>query len=106
MEFALDSTHLMLARGSLDDRDGLLFFVDSGLASEAAFTAPAHTLRHAGIPVPEMRVPEGPGGGGGAFASGEFPIERLALGELVQTDLKGEYGSRPASTDRASSWTV
>ena len=97
--FALDATHLMMARGGLDDRDGLTFFVDSGLASEAAFAAPLQTLQLAGIPVPETHVPEdGVGGGGGVWASGEFAIARLALGHLVQTDLKGEYGSRTPKT--------
>jgi hypothetical protein len=98
MPFALQSTHMMMARGSLNDRDGLTFFVDSGLASEAAFSAPRQTLEYAGIPIPGTRLREGPGGGGGAWASGEFAIKRLALGNLIQTNLKGEYGSRTPSS--------
>lgn len=99
VSFALASTHLMMARGSLDGRDGLTFFVDSGLAADAAFSAPPQTLRYARIPEPEKKVhPQSVGGGGGAWASGTFRIASLGLGHLRQHDLKGEYGSRPASS--------
>ena len=94
--FVLAATHFMLARGSLDGKDRLIFFVDSGLASEAAFAAPIQTLKYAGIPVPETKVEEGiGGGGGGGFATGLFKITRLGLGPLVQENLKGEYGANP-----------
>ncbi len=94
--FVLAATHFMMARGRLDDKEGLTFFVDSGLASEAAFTAPLQTLKYASIPVPETKVQEGiGGGGGGGFATGQFPIKKLGLGPLVQENLKGDYGSTP-----------
>lgn len=94
--FAMAMTHYMMARGSLDGKDGLNFFVDSGLASEAAFAAPIQTLKYAGIPVPETKVEDGiGGGGGGGFATGRFNIARLGLGPLVQENLKGEYGVVP-----------
>jgi len=94
--FVLAVTHFMMARGRLDDKDGLTLFVDSGLASEAAFTAPLQTLKYAGIPVPETKVQEGiGGGGGGGFATRLFPIKKLGLGALVQENLKGNYGATP-----------
>ena len=94
--FVMAATHFMMARGRLDDKDGLTLFVDSGLASEAAFTAPLQTLKYAGIPVPETKVQEGiGGGGGGGFATGQFPIKKLGLGSLVQENLKGDYGATP-----------
>jgi hypothetical protein len=96
MPFALAATHLMMAKGQLNDRDNLTFFVDSGLADEggAAFIAPIQTLKYVGIPVPETEVREGVGGGGGTeYATGSFAIEKLGLGTLVQTDSLGEYGS-------------
>jgi hypothetical protein len=94
--FALYATHVMYARGGLDGKDGLTFFIDSGLASEAVFTAPVQTLRHAGIPVPETRIREGGvGGGGGRYPEGPFPIASLSLGPLRQADVRGSYGSRP-----------
>lgn len=94
--FVMASTHFMMARGRLNDKDTLTFFVDSGLASEAAFTAPSQTLKYAGIPIPETRVQEGiGGGGGGGFATGQFPVKKLGLGPLVQENLKGDYGITP-----------
>jgi hypothetical protein len=95
--FALAVTHFMMARGSLDGKDGLVFFVDSGLASEAAFAAPIQTLKYAGIPVPETKVQDGSigGGGGAGFATGQFPVKRLGLGPLVLENMKGEYGLTP-----------
>jgi len=93
--FVLAMTHYMMARGMLDGKEGLTFFVDSGLAGEAAFSAPIQTLKYAGIPVPETKVTDGIGGGGGGFATGEFKIARLGLGPLVQENLMGEYGANP-----------
>ncbi|MGD9721907.1 MAG: aspartyl protease family protein [Pirellulales bacterium] len=97
--FVLSSTHWMMARGALNDRDGLTFFVDSGLASEAGFSAPPQTLGYVNIAEPKTQVqPNSVGGGGGAWASGFFPIESLGLGRLRQQQLQGEFGSRPASS--------
>lgn len=94
--FILAMTHYMMARGSLDGKEGLTFFVDSGLASEAAFAAPVQTLKYSGIPIPETKVEEGiGGGGGGGFATGQFKIARLSLGPLIQEHLKGDYGANP-----------
>ena len=92
--FVLNQTHMMMAKGSLNDCEGLTFFVDSGLDSEAAMTAPAQTLKDAGIPEPEVKLDENSiGGGGGNYASGLFDIQKLGLGPLVQENLKGEFGS-------------
>jgi len=94
--FVLDATHLMHARGSLNGKEGLTYFIDSGLAVEAALSAPVQTLRYAAIPVPLTKVPEGGvGGGGGKFATGSFPIKSLTLGPLRQTGVRGEHGARP-----------
>jgi hypothetical protein len=93
--FALYGTHVMYAKGGLDGKDGLTYFIDSGLASDALFTAPIQTLNYAGIPVPETKIDEaGVGGGGGKFASGPFPIQSLSLGPLRQTAATGSYGAR------------
>ena len=42
MPFALAATHLMMAKGQLNDKDDLTFFVDSGLADDegVAFIVP------------------------------------------------------------------
>jgi len=101
--FVLAISHLMMVRGSLNDRERLTFFVDSGLAGDKedqpSFAAPIQTLKYAGIPEPERKINEDSvGGGGGVWASGEFFIKKLGLGNLVQTNLKGEYGSRTPET--------
>ena len=88
-----------MARGSLNDKTGLTFFVDSGLASKAAFTAPIQTLQYVGIPVPETKEnKDGVGGGGGTFATGSFPIKKLGMGPLSQKEVLGDYGTRPPET--------
>ena len=95
----LKHTHVMLARGSLNDKTGLTYFVDSGLASSACFSAPIQTLEYVGIPIPETRVDEdGVGGGGGKWASGSFPIESIGLGSLTQSNVTGEYGAMTPAT--------
>ncbi|MCE5209481.1 MAG: aspartyl protease family protein, partial [Chloroflexi bacterium] len=93
--FVLHQTHLMMAKGSLNGFDHLTFFVDSGLAAEASFSAPIQTLQYTGIPIPDTRIDEnGIGGGGeGLWASGTFKIESLGLGSLLRHDLEGDYGS-------------
>jgi hypothetical protein len=97
--FVLDATHLMHARGSLDGKEGLTFFIDSGLAMDAAFTAPVQTLQYAGIPVPEPQLQEGGvGGGGGKYPTAAFPIKSISLGPLRHASVRGQYGSRPPAS--------
>jgi hypothetical protein len=97
--FVLDATHLMHARGSLDGKGDLTFFIDSGLAMDAVFTSPVQTLRYAGIPEPELKLAEsGVGGGGGKYPTGTFPIKSITLGPLRQADVKGQLGSRPPAS--------
>jgi hypothetical protein len=97
--FVLKHTHVMIAKGSLNGKTGLNFFVDSGLASSACFSAPIQTLEYVGIPIPETEVDENDvGGGGGKLASGSFPIKSIGLGPLTQSNVTGEYGAMtPAS---------
>lgn len=92
--FVLDATHLMYARGGLEDADSLTLFVDSGLASEASIVAPRQTLEVLGIPVPATR-PTAPdvGGGAGSFEEGFFDLARVRLGALEQRGVRGEYGA-------------
>jgi len=103
LPFVLSATHMMMTRGSLNDKDGLTFFVDSGLVSEACFAAPIQTLEYVGIPVPETKISEySGGGGGGKWASGLFPIKTIGLGSLIQSEVMGEYGAQT----RESYWRL
>lgn len=92
--FYLDATHLMFAHGGLNEASGLLMFVDSGLASDAALVAPEQTLRLLGIPIPETKPTAADvGGGAGSFDEGFFDVQRARLGPLELLDLRGEYGA-------------
>jgi hypothetical protein len=105
--FYLQGTHFLLAHGSLNGHGDLLFHVDSGLAGEPAFAAPRQTLEYVGIPIPEIAVREGTiGGGGGGFATGQFPIETLGLGRLTQRDLVGSFGAQPPGSYRMLGFIV
>jgi hypothetical protein len=97
--FVLEATHLMFARGSLNGKDGLSFFIDSGLGMDAVMTVPIQTLQYTGIPVPETRIEEGGvGGGGGKYPTGTFAIESVTLGSLSQKNVRGQYGSLAPSS--------
>lgn len=99
--FYLASTHFMMAPGSLNGVEGLLFHVDSGLAGEPSFGTSEQTLRYVGIPVPDLET-DGQEfrGGGGMTTSATFPVSQLGLGRLSQTDLVGAYGATPPQAYR------
>jgi hypothetical protein len=106
--FALASTHLIVARGSLSGRD-VTFLVDSGLRDEhgAAFTAPAATLAAAGIPLPATAPETGRTGAGEATMQlGRFSAPRLALGPLEQRDVTGLYGAFPTVLAKAAGFPI
>ncbi|MBN1284875.1 MAG: aspartyl protease family protein [Anaerolineae bacterium] len=96
--FYLAETHYMMVKGTLNGDDDLTFFVDSGLVDEGAMSAPIQTLEYLGIPVPETVFSTDNRGGGGAYASGNFPIAVLGLGSLRQEGVLGEYGSMAPET--------
>jgi hypothetical protein len=106
--FALASTHLIVARGSLAGRD-LTFLVDSGLRDEhgAAFTAPAATLAATGIPLPETAPETGwTGAGEVTLQLGRFMAPRLTLGPLEQQDVTGLYGAFPPALAKAAGFPI
>jgi hypothetical protein len=96
--FALASTHLIVARGALNDESPLTFLLDSGLQDElgSVFAAPRETLDAAGIPIPETTEDVRESGAGHVpLQVGRFPIRRLGLGPLAQHDVTGFYGVFP-----------
>jgi hypothetical protein len=94
LPFSLWATHLLLVRGAVNGREGLTLFADSGLASEASLSLAAQTLEYLGIPRPrKVKSKEAMGGGGGAWASGFFPIESAELGGTSQGPFLGELGA-------------
>ncbi len=96
--FALAASHLVLARGSLEEGRPLTFLIDSGLEDEggASVALPAATLDAVGIPLPELTEEIGESGAGRlSLRYGRFPVPRLALGPLLQHDASGLYGIFP-----------
>lgn len=89
--FWLAEMHCMLAWGSVNDSEPMLFFVDTGLAG-AAFTASEAVLQRAGIAIDWSTATPGVGGAG-ATRSVNFVVDRLALGvednSVVEAQLPG-----------------
>lgn len=107
--FALALTHLVVARGWLDDVAPLTFLLDSGLQDEqgAGFAAPPATLAAAGIPIPETTEEVRESGAGHVpLQVARFPIRRLGLGSLVQHDLTGFYGVFPDAWREAAGFSI
>jgi predicted aspartyl protease len=96
--FALAASHLILASGALDEREGQTFIVDSGLEDEggASVALPRATLDALGIPAPPLTEEVGESGAGSlSHRFGRFPLRQVALGPLVQHDASGLYGIFP-----------
>jgi hypothetical protein len=76
--FWLVEMHCMLAWGSINDLEPMLFFVDTGLGGKG-FSASEDTLKRAGITVDWSTAQTGVGGAG-TVRQTDFLVERLALG--------------------------
>ena len=107
--FALALTHLIVARGSLDDQAPLTFILDSGLQDElgSVFAAPPETLAAAGIPIPDTTEDVRETGAGHVpLQVARFPIDRLGLGPLVQHDVTGFFGVFPDAWREAAGFPI
>ncbi len=97
--FWLIETHYIVAWGTVNDIDPMLFFVDTGLAG-GGFTASESVLEEAGIPVDWTQAEE-EAGGGGAFLSVDIVVDRLTLGsgenEVVEIHVPGSASEAPPS---------
>jgi hypothetical protein len=96
--FALATSHLLIARGALDEREPVTFIVDSGLEDEggASVALPRATLDLLGIREPPRTEEVGESGAGSlSLRFGRFPLSRVALGTLVQENASGLSGIFP-----------
>jgi len=97
--FWLVETHYIVARGTVNNLDPMLFFVDTGLAG-AGFTAPEPVLQEAGISVDWTEAQDAIGGGG-VFQEVDIVIDRLTLGtgenEVVENDVLGKASEQSPS---------
>jgi hypothetical protein len=76
--FWLVETHYILAWGTVNHLEPMLFFVDTGLAG-TGFTAPEPVLQEAGISVDWTKAQDAVGGGG-TVREVDIVIDRLTLG--------------------------
>lgn len=97
--FWLAETHLILARGRLNDLPPALFWIDTGVAGGGVLATEAR-LREAGVEVDWSKRHEGPGGGG-LVTETHVVVERLTLGEgehaITRHDVPGIVQRRAPS---------
>ncbi len=87
--FWMAGDHYMVAWGTVNKSQPLLFFVDTGLAG-GGFTCAESTLKEAGINLQESFAAEGVGGGGKVKVI-PFVVEELTLGDAKEHNVRGLY---------------
>ena len=109
--FVIDSLHFMIAKGEVNGKPGMTFFLDSGLDEpKAAILLQKEALEYAGINVNKLALTaldEDKGGmGGGGFSVFEFTLGSVELGNLRQTGVPGLYGVLPPELYRTESGMI
>ncbi|WP_227846312.1 aspartyl protease family protein [Clostridioides sp. ZZV15-6598] len=91
--FTLASTHYMYAKGLINQKSGMNFFMDSGFANGegAGMQLPKETMGLAGIPMPELNEGQSSGMGGSDYKDGTFEISSYGLGSLQLKNGVGNY---------------
>lgn len=97
MPFSLSASHFMTAKGDINGKKSLNFFMDSGLADEkSGLILLEQTMDFTNIPMPKTE--KGPqdsvgGLGGNDFEIGEFTIDEFRLGKLpLEKNIWALYG--------------
>lgn len=98
--FILDGTHFMIVKGAVNGKEGMTFFLDSGLDDpEASILLQKEALNYAGVKLQdgEHYAPDDNKGGlgGGGFAVTRLPIDSVSVGALHQKELTGLFGVLP-----------
>jgi len=96
--------HFMVAWGTVNQSQPLLWFVDTGLAG-GGFLCPESTLREAGIKLLEGQAGEGIGGGGKVKVV-PFVVDELTLGEAKEQHIPGVYGAFPPALENAHGFRI
>ncbi len=91
--------HDMVAWGTVNRSEPLLFFVDTGLAGNG-FTCPESTLKKAGIQLQHNFATNGLGGGG-KMNIVPIEVDELTLGDACERAIHGAYGAFPPQIERA-----
>ena len=99
--FSLAASHFMMTKGSINGKESLNFFMDSGLASEkTSMILLEQTMTFVGIPKPKAEKKPGDIGGlgGNDFEVGEFTVDVFKLGKLPsEKNIWAEYGTLESS---------
>jgi len=85
--------HSMVAWGTVNGSQPLLFFVDTGLAGNG-FTCPESTLKTTGIKLQQDHATSGLGGGG-KMSMIPIEVEELTLGDAKEYNIHGVAGAFP-----------
>ncbi|WP_281080378.1 aspartyl protease family protein [Klebsiella quasivariicola] len=98
--FILEGTHFMIVKGAVNGKEGMTFFLDSGLDDpDASILLQKEALNYAGLKLQdgERYAPDDNKGGlgGGGFAVTRLPIDSVSVGALHQKGLTGLYGVLP-----------
>ncbi|HKQ59444.1 MAG TPA: aspartyl protease family protein [Candidatus Eisenbacteria bacterium] len=102
--FWMSGDHYMVARGTINGSEPLLWFVDTGLAG-AGFTCPASTLADAGIDLAKMPSFEGTGGAGKVKVT-PFSVDSLTLGPAAQRGVTAFFGPFPPTLERGMGYRI
>ncbi len=102
--YVMADDHFMMARGSINNSDTLLLFVDTGLAGNA-FTCPKSALKKLGLSY-DIRQKNKATGGGGYFNMYPMEIDRLCLGGMCVNNLHGVFGAFPDQLENSFGFTI
>jgi tetratricopeptide (TPR) repeat protein len=97
--FWMAGDHYMVAWGSVNKSQPLLFFVDTGLAG-GGFTCPESTVKAAGIKLQEEKAGEGLGGGGKVKFI-PFVVDELTLGDAKEHNIPGSFSPGASGIENA-----
>jgi predicted aspartyl protease len=91
LPFWLAGDHFMFARGSVNGREPVLLFVDTGLAG-GGFVCSEAAAQAYGIDLTNAPVREGVGGAG-PTRSRWFTVDSLSMGGITQRNIRGVIGN-------------
>jgi len=91
--FWMAGDHYMVAWGTVNKSQPMLFFVDTGLAG-GGFTCPESTIKEARIKLLEDQAGEGIGAGGEVKVI-PFVVDELTFGDAKEHNVQGLYISGP-----------
>lgn len=102
--FWLSGDHLMVAWGTINNSNPLLFLIDTGLAG-GGFVPSESTLKESGIQLPQGAETEGIGGGG-AVRVVTMEIPKLSLGDAQESNISGFFGPFPSKLEFSEGFRI